>query len=181
MFLRRCSSRSAKLTSSLSRTCWSDDSEMQIPPASAMPSSRAVDIHAVAVNVIAVYDDVTQIDARTEVDPARIRNIDITLHHTALDLDGAADGINHARKLDEEAVAVVFPGGCDRVSVRAKTFSANGRRLRARARSLVNQHDRVRTIAPVRPFGSSRSTAAAMVYWALSHCRKNHAANLHLI
>jgi hypothetical protein len=67
------------------------------------------DVHAITVDVIAVDDDVAEIDAKAKLDPGRFGCIGIALAHAALHVDRAADGIHHARKLDEDAVA----GGLD--------------------------------------------------------------------
>src|SRR6185369_5546508 len=44
-------------------------------------------IHAVAVDVAAVDDDIADIDANTELDPPLLRDVGIALKHAALDLD----------------------------------------------------------------------------------------------
>ena len=62
-------------------------------------------IDAVAENVVALDDDIADIDADAEFDAAAFRDIGVALAHLALDLSGAGDRIHHARKLDQHAVA----------------------------------------------------------------------------
>ena len=66
------------------------------------------DIHTVAENALALGDHVAQVDTDAELDPLLGRDALILLGHAALDLDGAPNGIDHARKLGKEAVAGVF-------------------------------------------------------------------------
>ena len=62
-------------------------------------------IHAVAENVVALDDDVADIDADAELNAAAFRNISVALAHLALDFGGAGNRIHHARELDQHAVA----------------------------------------------------------------------------
>ncbi len=67
------------------------------------------DIHSVAEDVVAVDDDVAEIDPDPEVDAPVFGDFGIAVDHRPLDLDGAADRIDDAGKLDQHAVA----GGLD--------------------------------------------------------------------
>ena len=64
------------------------------------------DIDALAHEVaVALLDDVAEVDANAEFDPAVRRHARVALNHGGLDLDGAARGVDHAAELDESAVA----------------------------------------------------------------------------
>jgi len=58
-------------------------------------------VDAVAEDILAIDDDVAEIDADAEVDAAIGRQVGVTLGHRALDLDGAAHGIDDAGEFDE--------------------------------------------------------------------------------
>ena len=62
-------------------------------------------VDAVAVEVVAVDDDVAEIDADAELDVPVLGNAGVALEHAALDLDGAARRVDDAAELDQEAVA----------------------------------------------------------------------------
>ena len=66
------------------------------------------DVHPVAENVLLLNDHLAEIDAHAKPDAALLRHLRLAVDHPALDLHGAADGIHHARKLRQEAVAGVF-------------------------------------------------------------------------
>ena len=66
------------------------------------------DIDSVTVDVALVDDDVTDIDADAELDPAIFGNGGVALRHGALDFHGAAHGIDRACKLDQRTVACRF-------------------------------------------------------------------------
>jgi len=66
------------------------------------------DIDAVAEDVVAIDDYVTEIDPDPEPDPALLGHLRLAVNHPALDLDRTAHGINNARKLRQEAVACVL-------------------------------------------------------------------------
>ena len=61
------------------------------------------DIDAVAKDVVALDDDVAEVDADAEVDRPLRR--DVALAHRALDRDGAFDRVDGAAELDQRAVA----------------------------------------------------------------------------
>ena len=64
------------------------------------------DIDAIAHQVaVALLDYIAEVDADAEVDATLRRKTGIALHHPVLHLDGAADGIDDASKLDEDAIA----------------------------------------------------------------------------
>ena len=73
------------------------------------------DIDAVAKDVVAVNDDVANIDADAKVESLIGGNAFVALGHPALHVDGAAHRIDHAREFQQQAVtgrlddaAVVF-------------------------------------------------------------------------
>jgi hypothetical protein len=63
------------------------------------------DVHAIAVDVVAVDDDVAEVDAHAEFDAGSFRHFCISLGHSVLDLYGAAQGIHDTGKLDKHAIA----------------------------------------------------------------------------
>src|ERR1035437_858241 len=71
-------------------------------------------IDAVSENVIAVENDVADIDADAEFDAefdALVRRCrGVALCHAALDIDRATDGIDHAHELHEHSIARRFDG-----------------------------------------------------------------------
>ena len=71
------------------------------------------DVDAVAVDVAALDDDVAEIEADAEVEPAVARDLGIACRHGALNLRGAGHGGDRARELGENAVA----GGLDYAAV----------------------------------------------------------------
>ena len=67
------------------------------------------DVDAVAVDVVAVDDDVAQVDAYAEVHPFVIGQARVALGHHPLHLDGTGDRVDDAREFQQQAVA----GGLD--------------------------------------------------------------------
>ena len=65
-------------------------------------------IHPVPMNVVALNNDVAQIDADPEYDPLVFRGREVALGHPALHRDGAGDRLNDARELDQKAIAGRF-------------------------------------------------------------------------
>ena len=64
------------------------------------------DVDAVAHQVaVALFDDIAQMDADTELDAPLGRKPSIALDHAALHLDGAAHGVDYAAKFDKRAIA----------------------------------------------------------------------------
>ena len=72
-------------------------------PRQTLEPRRHVD--AVAIEIVAVDDDVAEIDADAELDVPVLGNPGIALRHAALDFDRAARRIQNAAELDQEAVA----------------------------------------------------------------------------
>ncbi len=66
-------------------------------------------VHAVAVDVLALDDDLAEIDADAEVDLAVVRDTGVARGHRLLNLDGRLDGLGDAVELGQESVA----GGLD--------------------------------------------------------------------
>src|SRR5262245_15285681 len=62
-------------------------------------------VDAIAVEIVAIDDDVADIDADAEFDLAIIRDSRISIMHAGLNLDSTARGVQHAAELDEQAVA----------------------------------------------------------------------------
>jgi hypothetical protein len=82
---------------------------MQMPPGSARASSRAANVDAVAIDVVAIDDYVAEVDPDPENDALVLGVIAIAVDHCPLDFDGAAHGIDYALEFHQHAVA----GGLD--------------------------------------------------------------------
>ena len=78
---------------------------MQIPPGSARASSSGSDVHAVAVDVAILVDDVTEIDADPQADLLLRGHPGLTLGHAGLQEHGAAHRVDGAAELAQEPVA----------------------------------------------------------------------------
>jgi hypothetical protein len=78
---------------------------MQIPPGSANALQPGCNVYTVTENVVAIGDDVAEIDADAESDAPVFGHFDFAVHHRPLDLDGAAHRIHDAREFHEQAVA----------------------------------------------------------------------------
>src|SRR5215475_11062819 len=65
-------------------------------------------VDAVAINVVTINYDIADIDADSKLDTFLGRNISIAFNHAALDIDGAAHGINDANELHQYAVSGSF-------------------------------------------------------------------------
>ena len=63
------------------------------------------DVDGVAEHVVAVDDDVAEIDADAEHEQARRRGIRLRVGELLLDGDGAGDRVDHRAELDQHAVA----------------------------------------------------------------------------
>ena len=79
--------------------------ETQIPPGSASAFEAGGDVHAVAVDVVILDDDVAEVDADAERDAPVLGQLSLALGDAVLDRDRAFDGIDDARELDQGAVA----------------------------------------------------------------------------
>src|SRR4029450_6322289 len=69
----------------------------------ALQASRHVD--AVPENVVTLDDDVADIDTDADLHTWSCRRRDIAFRHAALDLDGTAHGLDHARELDQHPLS----------------------------------------------------------------------------
>ena len=63
------------------------------------------DIDAVAVNILVVDDDVTDVETDAKLDTPFRRDLDVALGDLPLDVDRAAYRVDDAGKLDENTVA----------------------------------------------------------------------------
>ena len=63
------------------------------------------DVDAVAVEIVALDDDVAEIDADAELDAPSWRNVLVALGHAALDYGSAAQCVDDAGELDQRPVA----------------------------------------------------------------------------
>ena len=63
------------------------------------------DVDAVAIDIVAVADDVADIDADAELNAALRRHLGIALGHASLHVDRAAHRIDYAREFQQQAVA----------------------------------------------------------------------------
>ena len=59
------------------------------------------DIHAVAIDIFAVDDDVAEVDAHAKGDAPITGHVLLALGDAALHFCGALDGVDHARELDQ--------------------------------------------------------------------------------
>ena len=73
------------------------------------PFQARRDIDGLPEDVAALDDDVSDVDADAELDASLRRHCPIAYRHPALDVDGATDGIDHGRELDQHPV----PSGLD--------------------------------------------------------------------
>src|SRR5207248_6443551 len=65
-------------------------------------------VHAVAENIAGIQDDVAEVDADAELDAALRRQAFVALGHAALDVKRAAQRVDHAAELRQQAVAGVL-------------------------------------------------------------------------
>jgi hypothetical protein len=63
------------------------------------------DVDAVAVDVVVVADNVANIYADAKFDALIRRHLDIAFDHSALDIDGAANGVDDADEFHQHAVS----------------------------------------------------------------------------
>ena len=71
-----------------------------------MPSSRAAILTPSPMrSPSALLDDIAEMDADPELDPSLGWNPGVALDHAVLHFDRAAHRVDHAAKLDDEAVA----------------------------------------------------------------------------
>src|SRR5467141_595413 len=86
-----------------------------MPPGSAKPSRRGGNIDAIAKYVAVLDDDVALVDADPEFDATLRRRWGIAFGQRSLHLCSAAQCIDDAAELDQEAV----PGGLDDAALMA--------------------------------------------------------------
>jgi hypothetical protein len=65
-------------------------------------------IDAVSENIIAVENDVADIDADAEFDALVRRYLGVAFGHAALDIDRPTDGVDHAHEFHKRSVARRF-------------------------------------------------------------------------
>jgi hypothetical protein len=99
------------------------------------------DVDAVAVDVVVLDDHVTEVDADAERDPLAVRHPVIALGHGALNLDRALDSVDHARELDQRAVAhQLYRAAAARCDRRLEQLAAVGFQAGERT-GLVRAHE----------------------------------------
>jgi hypothetical protein len=57
-------------------------------------------IHAIAVDIVVVNNDVTDIDADSECNAATLRDVGVAFRHSALNIDSAAHSLDRAGEFD---------------------------------------------------------------------------------
>jgi hypothetical protein len=65
-------------------------------------------IHPVAKDVVAIDNDVAEIDADPKPDALLVGHFGVAVDHRSLDFRSAADGVHHARELHQHAVTRRF-------------------------------------------------------------------------
>ena len=104
MFLTCCSPRSSKRDRAGRGP--SDGRRPRCRPRQAAPALEPRrDVDAIAVDVVAVDDHVAEVDADPELDAVRRLEVRVVLGDAPLHLDRALDSVDHARELDQRAVA----------------------------------------------------------------------------
>jgi hypothetical protein len=61
-------------------------------------------VDAVSIDVVALDDDISQVDADTEPDAVCIGQVGLAIHHGALNVEGAVDGFDDAGKIGQKPV-----------------------------------------------------------------------------
>ena len=79
-----------------------------MPPGSANPSRRTATFTPSPEDVATVDDDVTDIDADTELNLLLLWHLGIALGHAALDIKSAAHCVHYAAKLSQQPIAGVL-------------------------------------------------------------------------
>src|SRR5262249_48168614 len=79
-----------------------------MPPGSANASNRAAMLTPSPIDVIAINNDIAEIDADPKCDAFGLWRLGITVDHSSLDLDGTADRVDNAREFRQHAVAGGF-------------------------------------------------------------------------
>jgi hypothetical protein len=105
MFLTCRDPMSSNSNASLSST-WSRTSAAHADAAGLGEGLEARrDVHAVAEDVVALVDDVADVDADAQDDPAVVRDADVAQRHAALEVDREPHRVDDARELEQQAVA----------------------------------------------------------------------------
>src|SRR5215471_19205799 len=65
-------------------------------------------VHAITENVTTIDDDVADIDANAEFDPLLLRYTRVAFRHATLDIDGAANRVDHAWEFSEHPIAGIL-------------------------------------------------------------------------
>jgi hypothetical protein len=65
-------------------------------------------VYSVPEDVAAINNDVTDVDANSELNPPVLGNLGIERRHSALNRNGTAHGVHHAREFHQHAVAGGF-------------------------------------------------------------------------
>jgi len=73
------------------------------------------DIDPIAEDVVIFSNHVAKIDTDAEPDPPVLRHLRLSIHHRALDLHSAADGVHDTGKFRQQAVARVLYGAAPMV------------------------------------------------------------------
>ena len=105
MFLTICSPRSAKAIDSLSRILLVGRARDAHPARLTQGFKAGGDVHPIAEDVVAVDDDVADVDADAKDDLPIDMNARIVRQHRLLDRHRAGDGIDHAGEFHQQAIA----------------------------------------------------------------------------
>ena len=108
MFFTGFSPRSSSTIPSLSCTESRTARETKIAARVGESLQPRRDVDAVAVDVVAFDDHVSEIDADAELDAAVVQRGAVAVGHAGLDRDGAAHGLDRAGEIDQQAVAGAF-------------------------------------------------------------------------
>ena len=105
MFFSARSPRSSKVGFQPPGNGITDVREITMPPAGASASKPRRHVHAVAIEVVAIDDQVAQVQAHPEHKRSVLRLVAVGLGHGLLELDGGAQRIHGAGELDQRPVA----------------------------------------------------------------------------
>src|SRR4029450_9822991 len=65
-------------------------------------------VHAIAVDIVVIDDDVTNIDADSKFNPVTLRDVGVTFCHGALNINSTTYGIHCAREFNQGAIAGIL-------------------------------------------------------------------------
>ena len=105
MFLTGLSPRSSKLDAELVAHRIAHRARDEDAARLGEPLQAGGDVDAVAEDVVALDDDVAEVDADAEFDARLVGRAAVAVGHAGLDLDGAAHRLDDAGELDQQAVA----------------------------------------------------------------------------